>query len=195
MLACVACCTGPVHAAEPPRAALAYRSDLIRTARAVWGLNAPVAVFAAQVHQESGWRPDAVSHAGARGLAQFMPSTSSWIAGIYPALASNDPFNPAWAIRALVQYDLWLYARVQAATPCDRMTFVLSAYNGGLGWVQRDQQLARARGLNPAVWTGNVAAVNAGRSAANWNENRGYPQRILYRHQPLYASWGQGVCL
>ncbi|HWV09735.1 MAG TPA: hypothetical protein VN156_09345, partial [Pseudomonas sp.] len=33
--------------AQVPQAAHAYRADLVRTARMVWGLDAPVAVFAA----------------------------------------------------------------------------------------------------------------------------------------------------
>ena len=56
-------------AAQPPQAALQYRDDVIRNARLEWGLSAPVADFAAQLHQESGWRPDAISPAGAQGLA------------------------------------------------------------------------------------------------------------------------------
>ncbi|NGI10110.1 lytic transglycosylase domain-containing protein, partial [Escherichia coli] len=46
------------RAAQPPQAALQYRDDVIRNARLEWGLSAPVADFAAQLHQESGWRPD-----------------------------------------------------------------------------------------------------------------------------------------
>ena len=41
-------------AAQPPQAALQYRDDVIRNARLEWGLSAPVADFAAQLHQESG---------------------------------------------------------------------------------------------------------------------------------------------
>ncbi|MDW9328117.1 transglycosylase SLT domain-containing protein, partial [Escherichia coli] len=66
----------------------------------------------AQLHQESGWRPDAVSPAGAQGLAQFMPATADWISQLMPGLNSREPFNPAWAIRALVSYDRWLWQRV-----------------------------------------------------------------------------------
>ena len=46
--------------AQVPQAAQQHRALLVRTAHAAWGLDAPVAVFAAQVHQESAWRPDAV---------------------------------------------------------------------------------------------------------------------------------------
>ena len=76
------------RAAQPPQAALQYRDDVIRNARLEWGLSAPVADFAAQLHQESGWRPDAVSPAGAQGLAQFMPATADWISQLMPDLTA-----------------------------------------------------------------------------------------------------------
>ncbi|EHB3805011.1 transglycosylase SLT domain-containing protein [Salmonella enterica subsp. enterica serovar Bonariensis] len=183
------------NAAEPPAAALKYRSDVIRSARVDWGLNAPVADFAAQLHQESGWDPAARSPAGAEGLAQFMPSTADWIAGLMPHLASREPYNPGWAIRALVSYDRWLWSRVAVPDGCERMAMTLSAYNGGLGWVNRDRRLARTRGLDDVRWFGSVETVNAGRSAANWRENRHYPQRILRELAPRYLSWGGSNCV
>lgn len=183
------------NAAGPPTAALRYRSDVIRAARVDWGLNAPVADFAAQLHQESGWNPAARSPVGAQGLAQFMPSTADWIAGLMPHLVSREPYNPGWAIRALVSYDRWLWSRVAVSDGCERMAMTLSAYNGGLGWVNRDRKLARARGLDDARWFGAVETVNAGRSAANWRENRHYPQRILRELAPRYLSWGGSNCV
>ena len=183
------------RAAQPPQTALQYRDDVIRNARLEWGMSAPVADFAAQLHQESGWRPDAVSPVGAQGLAQFMPTTADWISQLMPGLNSHEPFNPAWAIRALVSYDRWLWQRVSAASNCERMAMTLSGYNGGLGWVQRDKRLASQQGLNSTRWFGHVATVNAGRSAANWRENRHYPQRILRELAPRYLTWGGGSCV
>lgn len=184
--------------AEPsvPTAALKHRADLTRNARAVMGLRAPVATLAAQVHQESAWRPGAVSRVGAAGLAQFMPTTSAWIAQLVPELAANEPFNPTWSLRALVHYDAWLYERVDAVDGCERWAMTLSAYNGGLRWIERDQLLATRQGLDPHVWFGSVETVNSGRSSANWRENRDYPHRILVQLEPLYvaAGWGLGVC-
>ena len=183
----------PVPAlAEVPRDALRYQRDLTRHARAVWGLDAPVATFAAQIHQESRWRADARSPVGAQGIAQFMPATASWISGVY-RWGEAQPYNPGWAMRALVTYDRWLWDRVRAAEHCSRMAMSLSAYNGGLGWVYRDQKLAASRALNPAVWFGQVEKVNAGRSAANIAENRSYPRLILLKWQPVYAGWGKAV--
>ncbi|ENO0459398.1 transglycosylase SLT domain-containing protein [Salmonella enterica] len=183
------------NAAEPPAAAKPYRAELVRNARAVWGMDAPVADFAGQFQQESGWNPAARSPVGAQGMAQFMPDTADWIGGLFPELRAREPFNPSWAIRALVQYDRWLWQRVVAADSCQRMAFTLSAYNGGLGWVNRDKKLAAQRGLDEHVWFDQVATVNAGRSAASWRENRGYPQRILYQNAPRYLSWGGANCV
>ncbi|TDK65994.1 transglycosylase SLT domain-containing protein [Sapientia aquatica] len=183
--------------AQVPHAANPYRAELTRTARMVWGMDAPVATFAAQIHQESAWRPDAVSRVGAQGMAQFMPATTQWIAALYPqSLANAQPFNPAWAMRAMLHYDRWLYQRVTGTDECNRMAFTLSSYNGGLGWAQRDAKLAAAQGRNASQWFNAVELVNAGRSPANWQENRHYPRRILLKHEPIYyaAGWGQGAC-
>ncbi len=67
-----------------PQRAQQHRALLTREARMAWGLDAPVATFAAQIHQESLWRDDARSHAGAQGLAQFMPTTSRWLPEVAP---------------------------------------------------------------------------------------------------------------
>ncbi|GKW40971.1 transglycosylase SLT domain-containing protein [Pectobacterium parvum] len=178
-----------------PRAAQAYRSDVIRSARLDWGMNAPIADFAAQLHQESGWNPRAVSPVGAQGLAQFMPTTSDWFSGIVPELRANQPFNPAWAIRALTGYDRWLWTRISASNDCERMAMTLSSYNGGLGWLQRDKQRAKIAEKDILRWFDHVETVNAGRSAANWRENRHYPDRILHQLAPRYLSWGRASCV
>jgi len=182
------------QAQEIPAAAHKHRADLVRAAHLAWGLDAPIATMAAQVHQESGWNPSAVSRVGAKGLAQFMPATADWIGGIEPELAARQPDNPVWALRALVTYDKWLWDRMVAVTPCDRMAMVLSGYNGGAGWVQRDKALAARAGDDRNRWWGSVEHYNAGRSAAAWQENRGYPVRILRVLEPRYAAWGKGSC-
>ncbi|MBZ9612156.1 transglycosylase SLT domain-containing protein [Rheinheimera maricola] len=182
--------------AAVPEAAKAHQRTLTRTAHAYWGLDAPVATFAAQIHQESRWHVGARSPVGAEGLAQFMPATSEWFASINPRdLTVAQPYNPAWAMRAQVMYNAWLYKRITAADGCNRLAFTLSAYNGGLGWVQRDQALASASGADGLVYT-SVEPFNAGRSPASITENRHYVNVILKRWQPMYvkAGWGPGAC-
>lgn len=186
--------SGMASAADIPAGAHKYRAELTRNARLVWGLDAPIATFAAQVHQESGWQPLAVSRVGAKGLAQFMPATADWIGGINPALATRQPDNPVWALRALVTYDRWLWDRLQADTSCDRMAMVLSSYNGGLGWLLKDKALAATNASSRSRWWGHVERFNAGRSVAAFTENRDYPRRILKTLEPRYAAWGMGSC-
>lgn len=180
--------------AQIPPDASRYKRDLIRNAKAVWGLDAPTSTFAAQIHQESGWRSDAVSPVGATGLSQFMPKTATWFSGLVPELADNAPTNPAWAIRALVEYDKWLYDRVPYTwSHCERMAFVLSSYNGGLGWLIKDVELATRRGADPQLWFGHVERFNGGRSDAAFRENRTYPIRILIELERRYDRDGWGI--
>jgi len=201
------------HADTIPHEAKHYRLDLTRQARQVWGLDAPVATFAAQIHTESRWQPGASSPVGARGMTQFMPATEQWIKRLDPKL--NTPreqqglgeaqgettyaspwgaTNPVWAMRALVVYDRWLLERVSARDGCERMAMALSSYNGGLGWLQRDVA-ATPSGLR-LRWFDGVERYNAGRSNAAWHENRAYPRLILKVREPIYinAGWGAGSC-
>lgn len=190
---------GGAGASDIPSSAFRHRAELIRVSRAVWGLDAPVAVFAAQVHTESWWRNDTVSSAGAQGLAQFLPSTAAWLPRAVPDLERETgpaaPFNPVWALRALVSYDKWLWERLEGKEGCQRMAFALSAYNGGLGWVRRDKTLAARRGYKADRWFGEVETVNAGRGPAAFRENRRYVRLILLERQGWYqrAGWGPGL--
>lgn len=182
---------GNAFADSPPRAALKHRADLVRISHATWGLDAPVAVFAAQIHQESGWNPEAVSHVGAVGMAQFMPATAKWwceINSLQPA--ECQPRNPAWAIRAMIGYDKWLYERVRGQTEYDRLHAMLRSYNGGLGHWQTE-----AAKVRPAIdrFTVDAACGSARRAAVHCRENVGYPRRILAVLQQRYLTWGPGV--
>lgn len=176
----------------PHPAAQAHRHTLLREARRAWGLDAPVAVFAAQIHQESRWNPTARSPVGAQGLAQFMPATAKWIGTVDQALEGPAPQNPTWALRALVSYDRWLWDRIRNAdNPCERMAYTLAAYNGGLGWVYKRQRVSP----RPGVCMGATCTLNPGITPAAQRENEHYPRVILLQHQRAYAAWGSGVCL
>lgn len=192
ILALTAC--APAHAWQVPSSAERYQRELTRVVQQEWGLPAPVAIHAAQIQQESAWRPDARSPVGAEGLSQFMPSTSDWIAELYPELGAAAPYSPSWAMRAQARYNRFHWQRLDGANQCSHWALTLSAYNGGLGWVYRDQKLARAAGDNPAVWFGSVAEYT---NRADWakRENRDYVRRILLRYTPRYvrAGWHGGA--
>ncbi|WP_296871396.1 transglycosylase SLT domain-containing protein [Tibeticola sp.] len=175
---------------QPPAAAARWRAELVRAAHTQWGLDAPVAALAAQVHQESGWNPQAVSAVGARGMAQFMPGTARWWCELNGLGAAQcQPHNPVWALRALVGYDKWLFDRTPLRyTARDRLWVALRAYNGGLGHWQAE---ALATGLaHPGREQVDAACGRARRHVSHCAENLAYPQRILQLLQPRYASWG-----
>lgn len=178
-----------------PATSAQYRIRIEREAGAAFGLNAPTARLAAQIHQESHWRPMAAS-AYAQGLAQFTPATAAWLPNVCPHVGPPDVWDANWSIRAMICYDRYLYERVTGAGECDRWSFALSAYNGGLGWVNRDKARASAQGADAARWAGHVEYHTA---RAQWArvENRDYVRRILLVLEPAYiaAGWdGLAVC-
>ena len=117
--------------AAAPVTSIGDRGDTIKTylpelqeASSISGF--PISLIAATIHQESGWDPNIVSHAGAQGLAQFMPGT-------WPSYGGDgDPFNPRDAIRAMGRYmgDLKRILR-NSNVGGDEIDNVLRAYNAG----------------------------------------------------------------
>ena len=81
-------------------------------------------IFIRQIGQESGWNPSAVSAAGARGIAQFMPATAQSL-GI-------NPDDPQQAIDAAAQVMRQGLDRYQGSYP-----LALAAYNAGAGAVDQ----------------------------------------------------------
>jgi hypothetical protein len=75
--------------------ALVTLCGILETSAKAEGL--PVEYFTKLIWRESSFRPDAVSPAGAQGVAQFMPGTAS-------ARGLVDPFDPASAIPASAKY-------------------------------------------------------------------------------------------
>lgn len=195
LLGCALCM--PVHAAAVtiPADSVRYRVQLERVAGAQFGMDAPVARIAAQLHQESGWRPSARSPY-AQGLAQFTPATAAWLPQICPEVGTPDPWDAGWSIRAVVCYDAWLHGRAPGATACDRWAMTLSAYNGGESARDRETRMAYEARDHPVIWFGQVERQRS-RSAAAWRENRNYVSRILLTLEPAYldAGWpGSAVC-
>lgn len=86
----------------------------------------PEGLLTAQVAQESGWNPNAVSHAGAKGLMQIMPGTARDL-GIH-----GSEFDPKKSLEAGAKYMGSLLKRyggdVQKA---------LTAYNWGMGNLEK----------------------------------------------------------
>jgi soluble lytic murein transglycosylase-like protein len=168
-----------------------YRATLIREAQAVYGPDAPAPMFAGQIQQESSWRPNVTAFDNGRGLAQFMDGTTKQITALFPELGPPDPYDPRWAIRAMVRYDGWIYRRIAGGDACQKWAAVLKGYNAGPGYVLQ----AQAKSPNPAVWFGITEYVQTRQSPANFEYSRMYPRKILFVHQPKFAAMGTTLCL
>lgn len=127
--------TSPVDAAlRPDSVPSAYLDDLETAAAGCPGLSP--ALLAAQLQQESGFDPNAVSPADAQGIAQFMPGT--WLS--YGTDSDGDgaasPFDPEDAIAAQgrLMCELLDLAR-GSGLPGDPVALALAGYNAGWGAV------------------------------------------------------------
>lgn len=99
-------------------------------------------LIAAQIDEESAWDPDAVSSAGAQGIAQFMPGTWPTWAVDGNGNGTASPFEPEDAIPAQAAFmcaladtmQTWLDDDVVEGELVDLM---LAGYNAGEGRVQQ----------------------------------------------------------
>ena len=90
-------------------------------------------LISAQIYAESSFRPNVVSHAGAVGLMQIMPSTAKWL-GVYPKLLTK----PEVSISLGCYYDWRLYSALKDTdTERDRLAITLASYNCGPGRMRR----------------------------------------------------------
>jgi Transglycosylase SLT domain/D-alanyl-D-alanine carboxypeptidase/Putative Flp pilus-assembly TadE/G-like len=95
--------------------------ETIAQAAMRWNISA--ALIAAQLYAESGFNPFAISGAGARGIAQFMPGTAR-------TYGLADPFDAAASIDAQAHLMRDLLRRFAS------VSLALAAYNAGPGAVE-----------------------------------------------------------
>lgn len=140
---------------EVPESRQPYADYIVNVLAPTYHLEAAVLLW--QVHQESNFNPNALSPAGAMGIAQFMPAMAQAY-GI-------DPWDPYQALDGMVRYDLdslrafWDWSHTIAVRfGGNRNAYAwgmaLSAYNAGgpntghaLGWAA-DQDWSRG----PWTW-------------------------------------------
>ncbi|MDP1876913.1 MAG: lytic transglycosylase domain-containing protein [Actinomycetota bacterium] len=96
----------------------------------------PVEVLAAQIAAESGWDPEAVSPAGARGIAQFMPAVWKQYGIDANADGKASVWDPVDAIHAAAELNCVNRRLVREASG-NRLRNTLAAYNAGFSTVLR----------------------------------------------------------
>lgn len=96
-------------------------------------------LYKAQLYQESNFNPRAVSSAGAKGIAQFMPGTWREYQTEFKTLASA--FDPAHSIKAGAWYMFKMRRFWSSPRPeYDRHSLALTSYNWGAGNVLKAQK-------------------------------------------------------
>ncbi|MGW2821596.1 C40 family peptidase [Streptomyces sp. NPDC001443] len=132
------------------------------------------ALLAAQLYQESGWDPDIVSHADARGIAQFIPSTWATHGIDGNGDGKRDIWDPDDAIPSAASYDCEL-AKDIADVPGDTSDNMLAAYNagayrvikaGGIPAIQETQNYVRTIRTLEKSFAAPVTRVDPSRQAA-----------------------------
>ena len=104
-------------------------------------------LLGSQACQESRFKPDARSWAGAAGLLQLMPATARQV-GV------RDPYDPEDNVRGAVKYIKWLteFWDDRIEDEGERLKFILASYNCGPGHVEDAQRLAQKYGGDPKRW-------------------------------------------
>lgn len=103
-------------------------------------------LVAAQAYQESRFRADAHSWAGAAGLMQIMPRTAREL--------RVNPRDPKQSVEGACRY-LWkLDSQLaeEVTKESERIKFILASYNVGLGHVMDARRLAEKFGDDPDDW-------------------------------------------
>ncbi len=109
-------------------------------------------LIAALAFQESRLDPDARNPSGAVGLLQVQPATGKWM-GFPDVRPIRENVLAGTAYLALLRRDHFEEPGIAMG---DRIHFALAAYNAGPARVASLRRKAKARGLDPDVWFGNV---------------------------------------
>jgi membrane-bound lytic murein transglycosylase F len=104
-------------------------------------------LLASQMYQESKFKPDARSWAGATGLLQLMPATAR-------QFGVHDPTDPEDNVQGATKFLKWLegFWEERIDDEGERLKFILASYNCGPGHVEDAQRLTEKYGGDPKVW-------------------------------------------
>jgi len=143
-------------------------------------------MIAAQGFQESALNQSERSKSGAVGVMQMKPSTAreSYIAidGIEESAERNIEAGNKY-----LRYLITKYINDPAIDSKNQTLFAFAAYNAGPSGLQRFRDTAKAMGLNPNIWFGNVenaAAAIVGRETVQYVSN-------IYKYYIAYTVMRQ----
>lgn len=104
-------------------------------------------LIAAVIYEESRFKPESVSDAGAYGLMQVREIAAREV-------GESEFIEPEANIRTGVRYLQRLAREFPTAQDRDRLALMLAAYNMGIAHVQDAQAMARRFGYDPLRWDG-----------------------------------------
>jgi soluble lytic murein transglycosylase-like protein len=142
----------------PPRRAVPHAQVCEALADAAINNDLPTPFFIRLIWQESGFKQNIVSHAGAQGVAQFMPETAA-------SRGLDDPFNPLQAVRASAHLLHDLFQQF------GNLGLAAAAYNAGprrvQNWLEKGGKLPqetrdyveRITGMKAEQWKGKITAA------------------------------------
>lgn len=113
----------------------------------------------AQAYQESHLNQNSVSHRGAVGVMQVLPSTAR-----EPYINIDDLTNIDSNIHAGIKYLNFMkkrYFNSEGIEPLDSILLTFAAYNAGPAKLRRIRNKTKAKGLDPNIWFNNVEIVAA----------------------------------
>jgi len=135
----------------------------------------PIPFFIHLLLQESGFRPDIVSRAGAQGIAQFMPETAATV-------GLENPFDPLQAIAASARLLRNLVSQF------GNLGLAAAAYNAG---PRRIQDWLASKGRLPQETQHYVKTIT-GHPAETWKADKAAsPMQGLPKHAPCREDAGQ----
>lgn len=107
-------------------------------------------LMASMIYQESRFKNNVTSWAGAKGLMQLMPATAE-------RFGIDTVSSPREQIRAGSDFIVWLDRLFEdIKDENERTKFVLASYNIGPGHIIDARNLAKKNGADPNVWDNNV---------------------------------------
>ena len=144
----------------------------------------------AQTEVESGFNPFAKSPY-ASGLRQFTKTTGEWASRtMCRSLGPYQEYGAEWQIRCGVIYQQWLEKKAPTTgCYCDTRQNAERAYNGGMGWINKESRIALSNKTEDLV----AVCGDTGRAGWACKENTSYHVKISTR-ATKYAIYGGELC-